>query len=75
MKVKKLEADELRKLSIADLQKLLKNQKLTLMLLRTQLQTQGYLENPRAIRTVRRNIARILTILKEKQLSEKKKEN
>jgi large subunit ribosomal protein L29 len=68
MKIQKLDPKELRKLSIKDLEKKLKDQKLLLMKLRMKLQIEGGLENPMAIRTTRRNIARILTIIREKQL-------
>ncbi|MEO2153991.1 MAG: 50S ribosomal protein L29 [Aquificae bacterium] len=63
-----MDPKELRKLSIKDLEKKLKDQKLLLMKLRMKLQIEGGLENPMAIRTTRRNIARILTIIREKQL-------
>jgi len=68
MEVKRLDPNELRKLSLADLEKLLKDQKALLMKLRVKLHVEGALENPMAIRTTRRNIARILTIMREKQL-------
>ncbi len=68
MKVEKLDPKELRKLSIKDLQTKLKDLKLLLMKLRIKQQVEGALENPMAIRTTKRNIARVLTILREKQL-------
>jgi large subunit ribosomal protein L29 len=68
MKVEKLDPKELRKLSIADLEKKVKDLKLLLMKLRMKQQIEGALENPMAIRTTKRNIARILTIIREKQL-------
>ena len=69
MKIQKLDPKELRKLSIKDLEEKLKDMKLLLMKLRIKQHVEGSLENPMAIRTVRRNIARILTIIREKQLS------
>ena len=68
MKVEKLDPKELRKLSIKDLQTKLKDLKLLLMKLRIKQQVEGALENPMAIRTTKRNIARVLTIIREKQL-------
>jgi len=68
MKVEKLDPKELRKLSISDLQKKLKDLKLQLMKLRIKQHVEGALENPMAIRTTKRNIARVLTIIREKQL-------
>jgi large subunit ribosomal protein L29 len=68
MKVEKLDPKELRKLSIADLEKKVKDLKLLLMKLRMKQQIEGALENPMTIRTTKRNIARILTIIREKQL-------
>ena len=69
MKIQKLDPKELRKLSIKDLEEKLKDMKLLLMKLRIKQHVEGALENPMAIRTIRRNIARILTIIREKQLS------
>jgi len=68
MKVEKLDPKELRKLSIADLEMKVKDLKLLLMKLRMKQQIEGALENPMAIRITKRNIARILTIIREKQL-------
>ncbi len=68
MKVEKLDPKELRKLSIKDLQEKLKDLKMFLMKLRVKQHVEGALENPMAIRTTKRNIARVLTIIREKQL-------
>jgi len=68
MKVEKLDPKELRKLSIADLEMKVKDLKLLLMKLRMKQQIEGALENPMSIRITKRNIARILTIIREKQL-------
>ena len=72
MKVEKLDPKELRQLSIKDLQKKLKDLKLLLMKLRIKQHVEGALENPMAIRTTKRNIARVLTIIREKQLKGEK---
>jgi len=72
MKVEKLNPKELRKLSIPDLEKKVKDLKLLLMKLRMKQQIEGALENPMAIRITKRNIARVLTIIKEKQLKGEK---
>ena len=68
MKIEKLDPKELRKLSVKDLETKLKDLKLLLMKLRIKQHVEGALENPMAIRTVKRNIARILTVIREKQL-------
>ncbi len=68
MDIKKMDPKELRQKTIKDLQKLLKDQKALLMKLRIKQHVEGGLENPMAIRITRRNIARILTIIREKQL-------
>ena len=68
MKVEKLDPKELRKLSIKDLEKKVKDLKLQLMKLRIKQHVEGALENPMAIRITKRNIARVLTIIREKQL-------
>jgi len=68
MKVEKLDPKELRKLSIKDLQMKLKDLKMLLMKLRVKQHVEGGLENPMAIRTTKRNIARVLTIIREKEL-------
>jgi large subunit ribosomal protein L29 len=68
MEIKKLDPKELRKLSIEDLKRKLKDQKALLMKLRVKLSVEGALENPMAIRTTKRNIARILTIIREKEI-------
>jgi ribosomal protein L29 len=55
MEIKKLDPKELRKLSIEDLKRKLKDQKALLMKLRVKLSVEGALENPMAIRTTKRN--------------------
>jgi len=58
---------ELRELSAADLQQRLDEAKKSLTDMRFQKAVTGQLENPTRIRTTRREIARIQTILTEKQ--------
>ena len=60
-----LKANELREMNIAELNEKLLSQKKELFNLRFQLAT-GQLENPLQIRTVKRDIARINTIITEK---------
>ena len=64
--VKLLKANELRDMNIQDLKDKLLSQKKELFNLRFQLAT-GQLENQIQIRNVRRDIARINTIITEKQ--------
>ena len=59
-----MKANELRDLNVAELQEKLLSQKKELFNLRFQLAT-GQLENPIQIRNVRRDIARINTIITE----------
>ena len=63
--MKLLKANELREMNIAELNEKLLSQKKELFNLRFQLAT-GQLENPLRIRSVRRDIARINTIIAEK---------
>ena len=60
-----LKANELREMNIAELNEKLLSQKKELFNLRFQLET-GQLENPLQIRNVKRDIARINTIITEK---------
>ena len=59
--------EDIRKKSIKELEELLDELKLELMRLRFKKQVQG-LENPMEIRKIKRNIARVLTVIREKQL-------
>ncbi|RUM30706.1 MAG: 50S ribosomal protein L29 [Aquifex sp.] len=59
--------EDIRKKSIKELEELLDELKLELMRLRFKKQVQG-LENPLEIRKIKRNIARVLTVIREKQL-------
>lgn len=58
---------ELRELSVADLQQRLNEAQKSLTDMRFKKAVTGQLENPTRIRTTRREIARIQTILTEKQ--------
>lgn len=60
-----LKANDLREMNIAELNEKLLSQKKELFNLRFQLAT-GQLENPLQIRNVKRDIARINTIITEK---------
>ncbi|EFM38350.1 ribosomal protein L29 [Peptostreptococcaceae bacterium AS15] len=60
-----MKANELREMNIAELNEKLLSQKKELFNLRFQLAT-GQLENPLQIRNVKRDIARINTIITEK---------
>ena len=63
-----MKAKELRELSIPELKERVAKLREELMNLRFQ-KTIHRLENPMRIRQVRREIARVLTILKEKEMS------
>jgi len=65
----KLRADELRGKELAELRKLLEEQRAELVTLR-QKAAAGALESPARVREVRKNIARILTIMREKTASQ-----
>jgi len=65
----KLRADELRGKELAELRKLLEDQRAELVTLRQKAAT-GALESPARVREVRKNIARILTIMREKAASQ-----
>ncbi len=58
---------DLRKKSIKELQELVDEMKMELLRLRFKKQVQG-LENPMEIRKLKRNIARVLTVIREKEL-------
>lgn len=60
---------ELRDMTITELQEQLEKDRQELFSLRFQSSTQQ-LENPRRIRVVRKNIARILTILSQRESAE-----
>ncbi len=60
---------ELRDMTIAELREQLENDRQELFNLRFQASSQQ-LENPRRIREVRKNIARILTILSQRNTGE-----
>jgi len=58
---------DLRKKSLKELEELLDELKMELLKLRFKKQVQG-LENPMEIRKLKRNVARVLTVIREKQL-------
>ena len=65
-----MKANEVRKLSSADLEKKLTELKKDLFNLRLQLAT-NQLENTNKITEVKRDIARVNTVIREKQLADK----
>ena len=64
-----MKVNEIRKMSSSDLEKELVEIKSELFKLRFQLATNG-LENPMKIKNTKKDIARIKTILKERELQE-----
>ncbi len=62
-----LKSDEIRKMSPEERKKTLNKFKEDLWNLRTQKVVSGQLENPSAIRNVKRDIARVLTIMREEE--------
>ncbi len=60
-----MKMDEIRKMSREEKLKKLRELELELLRLRTLVRSGGSLENPMAIRNVRRDIARIKTALRE----------
>ena len=66
MVVNKMKANEIRKLSAAELDSKLADLKKDLFMLRMQHAT-NHLDNPTKISAVRRDIARVKTVLREKQ--------
>ncbi|GAB6147839.1 50S ribosomal protein L29 [Stetteria hydrogenophila] len=63
----KVKADELRKMSKEEREKLLREWRMELITLRHKAKA-GVLENTARIRELRRNIARLLTIMREEEL-------
>ena len=64
-----MKANEIRKMTSSDLEKELVELKSELFKLRFQLATNG-LENPMKIKNTKKDIAKIKTILKERELAE-----
>ena len=62
-----MKAAELRKLKKEELQKKADEMKMELLKLRFQQKISG-LDNPMAVKNLRRDIARVLTVLREKEL-------
>ena len=65
-----MKANEIRKMTSSDLEKELVELKSELFKLRFQLAANG-LENPMKIKTTKKDIAKIKTILKERELEER----
>lgn len=65
-----MKANEVRDLTDAELEQKVKDFKTELFNLRFQLAT-GQLDNPMRIREVRKNIARIKTIMREREIAQK----
>ena len=65
----KMKANEIRNLSVEELDKQLSDLKKDLFMLRMQHAT-NHLDNPIKISNVRRDIARVKTVLREKQLGQ-----
>ena len=64
-----MKANEIRSMSVADLEKKLVELKKDLFMLRMQHAT-NHLDNPVKISAVRRDIARIKTVIREKELEQ-----
>ncbi len=64
-----MKADKLREQSVEELEKVLRDLEEQLFKLRFQKST-GQIENPIKIREVRRDIARVLTVMNERQAQE-----
>ncbi len=62
-----MKAQELRKMSVEELYKKADELKMELMKLRFQAKLQG-LDNPMIVRNTRKDIARVLTVIREKEL-------
>lgn len=65
-----MKVEELRALKTEELHLKVKDLKQELFTLRFQ-QATGQLENPNVLKTKRKNIARILTVIKEREIKEK----
>ncbi|BAF34725.1 50S ribosomal protein L29P [Aeropyrum pernix K1] len=66
----KMRSKDLRGMSVEELEKTLRELRIKLMGLRYKAKV-GLLENPGELREARRNVARILTVLREKREGEK----
>ena len=67
--VNKMKANEIRSMSVADLEAKLAELKKDLFMLRMRHAT-NHLDNPVKISAVRRDIARVKTVIREKQLEQ-----
>ncbi|WP_347489939.1 50S ribosomal protein L29 [Desulfoscipio sp. XC116] len=66
-----MKAKELRDMTVEELQKKMNDTKDELFRLRFQLAT-GQLDNPMRIKEVRRNIARVITVIREREIGIKR---
>ncbi|MEM6794062.1 MAG: 50S ribosomal protein L29 [Acidobacteriota bacterium] len=64
-----MKASELREMTVDELRAQEKELAQQLFNLRLQLTTQGQLDNPAKVQQARRDIARVLTVIREKQAS------
>ncbi len=62
---------EIRSMSKEDREKKLSELRVELMKLRTKVRAKGSIENPKAIREIRKTIARILTVQNEEKVKKK----
>lgn len=65
-----MKAHELRDLSLTELQARLKDERVALQNLRFSKSVTGQLENPARLKNHRREVARLVTIIKEKSSAE-----
>ncbi|HID17950.1 TPA: 50S ribosomal protein L29 [Candidatus Bathyarchaeota archaeon] len=63
-----LSADEVRRMGKEERAKKIEELRAELMKLRTDMKTKGKVENPSALRDLKRSIARLLTVQKEEEL-------
>jgi large subunit ribosomal protein L29 len=61
----RLKAKDIRSMSIEEREKKLKELRAELMKIRTEIRTKGKVENPSALREIKKQIARILTVQRE----------
>ncbi|RLI05099.1 50S ribosomal protein L29 [Candidatus Bathyarchaeota archaeon] len=66
-----LRMSEIRSMSKEDREKKLSELRVELMKLRTKVRAKGSIENPKAIREIRKTIARILTVQNEEKVKKK----
>ncbi|RLI32634.1 50S ribosomal protein L29 [Candidatus Bathyarchaeota archaeon] len=66
-----LRLSEIRSMSKEEREKKVAELRVELMKLRTRVKAKGTLENPKAIKEIRKTIARILTVQREEELKER----